>query len=238
MRYAQFYAQINQIFNSRPSNFEVGSIISQDLSSTWADNGINNPTGMENLTMFAQYNSFSHYYIDCEWTGDLSMIGRYSAYVAGLVASKIPTAHCVNEMSIAYSGTLSMPTWAWKQMYLSMIQTYVWSNGVEYRAVDPDWLIVWTPPNSNWNDTTYHGQEMANWVTNISSTLNTQITPNWLGPVDVLPTYFSGTGMGALAANFTFAQFTDCLNLNNTGSNFVPEMGTVFQDLWGTMELQ
>ena len=228
MRYAELYAKINQIFNNRPSNLKVGTIISQDLSSTWADNGINNPTGMENLTMFAQFNSFNHYYIDCEWVGDLSMIGRYSSYVAGLVKSKIPTAHCISEMPIAYSGSSVMPTWVWKQMYLSMIETYVWNNGIQYRAVDPNWLLVWAPTSTNWNDTTYNGQAMANWVTNIANTLNSQITPEWLGPVDIQPLYFGGTGIGAFSANFTFAQYTDALNLNNTGSNIVSGMGTVF----------
>ena len=232
MRYAQFYGQINQVFDNRPSTLKVGTIISQDLSSTWADNGINNPTGMENLTMFAQFNSFNHYYIDCEWIGDLSMMGRYSAYVAGLVKSKIPTAHCISEMPIAYSGASVMPTWAWKQMYLSMIDTYSWNNGVQYRAVDPNWVLVWAPTSTNWNDSTYHGQEMVNWVKNIAITLN-PISPTWLGPVEIQPFYFPGTGVGAMAANFTFAQFTDALNLNNTGDNIVSAMGTVFLDSIG-----
>ena len=232
MRYAQFYAQINQVFNGRPANLKVGTIISQDLSSTWADSGINNPTGMENLTMFAQYNSFDHYYVDCEWTGDLSMLGRYSAYVAGLVKDKIPSAHCISEMPIAYSGSLVMPTWVWKQMYLSMIETYVWNNGVQYRAVDPDWLLVWAPTTTSWNDTAYNGQAMASWVTSIANTLNAQITPSWLGPVDVQPLYLNEWSAGPFSFNYTFAQFTDALNLNNTVHNFVSGMGTVFLDAY------
>ncbi|MGA2385900.1 MAG: hypothetical protein ABSG33_05160 [Candidatus Bathyarchaeia archaeon] len=229
-RFAQLYAQINQIFNSRPSSFYVGTIISQDLSSTWADNGINNPTGMENLTMFAQYNSFSLYYIDCEWWGDLSMLGRYSAYVSALVKDKDPSAHCICGLPLAYGGSSVMPTWAWKQMYLSMIETYVWVNGVQYRAVDPDWLLVWAPSGTSWSDSAYSGQAMATWVTTMANTLNGQITPSWLGPVDVQPVYLNPDSAGPFSVNFTIAQYTDAVNLNNTGSNFVSGMGTVFLD--------
>ncbi len=234
IRYAQFYSEINIIFDSRPVSFRVGTIIAQDMSSTWADKGVNNPVGMGNLTTFAEYNSFSHYYIDCEWNGDLSLLGRYSAYVAGLVKSKNPDAHCISQMPIAYSGSLVMPTWVWKQMYLSMIETYVWKDGIQYRAVDPGWMLVWAPTKTGWDDTTYNGQEMANWVTTIANTLDDSIVPKWLGPVDVQPLYLNVWSAGASSVNFTFAQFTDSLNLNNTGSNFSPAMGTVFLDATGS----
>lgn len=227
-RFAQFYAQINQIFIDRPNELKVGNIISQDLSSTWADNGINNPAGMENLTKFAEHGSFDHYYIDCEWY-NWPQIGQYQAYVAGLVKSKIPETHCIAGVNIGGN----VPVFVWKQEYLAQIQTYVWKDGVQNRAVDPNWVLVWASSSTNWNDTQAHGQEMANWVNTIADVLNIDITPIWLGPVVVQPLYLNQWSAGSFSVNFTFAQYTDALNLNNLGNNFVPEMKTVFLDATG-----
>jgi hypothetical protein len=207
-KFAIFYAEINHIFDNRPEDLKVGSIISQDFSSTWADNGINNPTGMENLTMFAQYNSFNHYYIDCEWY-NWAQIGQYQAYVAGLVKSKIPEAHCISGVNIG----LGIADFVWKQEYLAQIETYVWKDGLRYRAVDPNWILVWAGTTTTWDDKEAHGQEMANWITSISNIFDYSITPKWLGPVEVLPIYHYAWCAGPFSVNFTFAQYTDALNL-------------------------
>ncbi len=231
-QYAKLYGQINQVFYIRPAKFKVGSILSQDLSSTWADNGMNNCAGMENLTAFAKYNSFSMYYIDMEWSGDPSMCGRYAAYVAGLVKSKIPTAHCVIGLPIAWNYGEVTPELVWKQMYLAQAETYVWNKGTRYRAVDPFNLIVFVPGdtvNSNsWIDKDFNGQKMANWVTTMANFLNTDIVPTWLGPTEVMPLYLGN--LGAFSVNFTFSQFADSLDLNNSDTNFVSGMQTVFLD--------
>ncbi len=226
-RYAQFYGQINQIFDTRPSDFKVGSIISQDLSSTWADNGGNNPVGMENLTAFAQHNSFNHYYIDCEYSG--KSCAQYQAYVAGLVKAKIPQAHCIAGLGVAST----IPDYEWKQQYLAQIQTYAWKNGVQYRAVDPNWVLVWASTTAYWSDSQAHGQEMADWVTLIANVLDDNISPTWLGPVAVQPLFLNLWSAGPFSVNFTFAQYTDALNLNKSATNFVPAMKSIFFDAIG-----
>lgn len=232
-RFAKMYAQIREVFvETRPPEWYVGTIISQDTSSTWADNGINNPAGMENLTALAQYHSFDHYYIDCEWWGDLGLVARRQAYVAGLVKSKIPEAHGIVGLPIQYwDGRVEapMPTWNWKQQYIAQIQTYVWKNGSRYRAVDPKWVLVWAPTTTTWNDTDYHGQEMADWVNQVANIMD-RIEPIWLGPVDILPVYHRGNGQGYTSVNFTFAQFTDVMNIRNHPERILSAWGTIFLD--------
>jgi len=225
MRYAQFYAQINHVFDNRPSNVKVGSIIAQDLSSTWADNGVNNPSGMENLTIFAQYDSFDHYYLDNE-RYDYALMGQYQAYVAGLVKSKIPDAHCIVGVEIGSE----FPIAACRQQYLAAVETYVWKDGVQHRAVDPNWVLVWAGTTTTWTDDSTHAKDITRWVKTTAATLNSDVSPAWLGPVAVQTLFLNPWSAGPFSVNFTFAQYADALNLNNTGNNFVPEMGTVFFD--------
>jgi len=70
-------------------------------------------------------------------------------------------------------------------------------------------------------------------VTSMASVLGNNMSPTWLGPVDVQPLYLNEWSAGPFSVNFTFAQYTDALNLNNNGGNFVPGMGTVFLDAIG-----
>jgi len=222
-RFARMYAQIRQVFvDTRPPEWYVGTILSQDTSSTWADNGINNPAGMENLTAFAEYNSFDHYYIDCEWNDDL--LQRRQAYVAGLVKSKIPEAHVI--MGTGLRETI----WLSKQEILAQMQTYVWKNGSRYKAVDSSWVLIWSPTTTTWDDNTYHGQELANWIVAMNQLFSQNIEPVWLGPVDVLSIYHRGNGLGYPSINFTFAQFADVLNIKNHPEYVVPDWGTIFLD--------
>lgn len=229
--FAQMYAKIRQVFvDTRPEEWRVGTIIAQDMSSTWADNGVNNLVGMENLTAFAKYGSFDHYYIDCEWDNPPILWGRRQAYCAGLVKSKIPEAHCIVGFPIQYSYGKVAPTRLWKQQYLAQVQTYVWKNGSRYRAVDPNWILVWAPTTTTWDDESWHGQEMATWITKMSRLFSLTTEPVWLGPVEVLNVYHSGTGLFYYSINYTFAQFTDIINLKNHPSYITNEWKTICLD--------
>lgn len=231
-RFAEMYGKINQVFDQRPPEFKVGNIISQDLSSSWASTNGNCLVGMENLELFEKYNAFDHYYIDMECSSDPSMAGRWAAYVAGLVKSKMPSTHCIIGLPIQWNWGEVTPSWVWKQIYLAQAQSYVWYNGVKYRAVDVNWIMPFIPGDTvgynGWNDTEFNGQEMANWVKLMSKTLNNEIETLWLGPTEIIPLYLGLSG--AFSFNYTFAQFTDALNLNNSANNFVADMKTIFLD--------
>ena len=230
--FARMYAQIRQVFvDTRPEEWYVGTILSVDTSSTWADNGINNPAGMINFTAFAKYNSADHYYVDCEWADELQ--GRRQAYVAGLIKSKNPEAHCIIGSGLVLPK-YNYPLWKRKQEILAQMQTYVWNNGTRYRAVDPTWILFWCPTNTSWSDENAHGQELADWAKAMISLMAWNIEPVWLGPVDILPIYHRGNGLGYPSVNFTFAQFADVLNIRDHPEYITPEWETVFLDAVGS----
>ena len=225
-RFAQMYAQIRQVFvDTRAPEWFVGTILSQDPSSTWADNGGNNPVGMENLTAFGKYHSFDHYYIDCEAYNSYQQ--RHQAYVAGLVKSKLPEAHAIIG-TILDAWWIPAEKWHWKQMFIALSQTYVWKDGTRYRAIDPTWLIVNTPSNTTWSDEKWHGCEFAGWTKAMVSLMKANIYPIWLGPVDVLPVY-RGSQMYT-SINFTFAQFTDVMNIKDHPEYITEDWGTIVLD--------
>lgn len=227
IRFAQMFAEINAVFNQRPSDYKVGTIIATDLSSAVFGGGINCPVGMVNLTDFYQYDSFNIYQASNEQTWDNTT--KNGAYVVGLTSGLVP--------QIAPKTAIEVVLDNWgvpfseandKMKYLSAAQTYVWVNGTRYMGCNPDWVILFMSDGSTVDQPIAY--DLCPWITSVANIL-TSATPTYLGPVLDIPLSES-TSSDAFMTNYPFAQFAQDLYLNSSG--FTSSMGTVYLDAMET----
>jgi hypothetical protein len=229
VRFAQMFAGINAVFNQRPSDYKVGTIIATDLSSAISGSGINCPVGMVNMTAFAQYDSFNHCQASDETDFDNETI--FEGYAVGLstygLSAQVPDIHTIIEVAMDNWGT-PLSEANDKQKYLSAAQTYVWVNGTRYRGSDPNWVVLFETSGATADYPI--ADDLAPWIISVADIL-TSANPTYLGPVLDIPLVVSVWSTPFYGANYAFAQFAQDLTLNSTG--FSQNMTTVFLDATG-----
>jgi hypothetical protein len=252
-----FHRQLAEVFvDNRPAAWVFGHLFTPDDS--WQDStqgsswgGWSQSVGY-NATWLGIYCSGSEFVwangMEHAHTGGaytlLSKIELYQTvpYIVASVKSYNTSFHVVPLVDTSYGS--QPPIWVSKQMYLSQIQTYVWKNGIRFRATDPTTVMIQYPTNDMGGDFPSWMSTLMDWIRSVLNYMN-EPEPVYLGhtvvfassrknawattPADT-PAFTWRTSM-----NWTTAQWVETDELETlSGLNLT--MGTMFLDYgWFTV---
>lgn len=222
-RWAQLWHQIDDVFADRPAEFKFGAVAAMDRSSTW-EQDVLGPTGMYNFTQMYLQDSFSHLWLQ---SGGI-IYPQENAWAAGLIRSKQPEFH-----TMTYAPLFNYSLSYTKEIWMSQAVSYVWKNGIRYRAADPSFIGLHADsedllPNKN---AALHVNPFINWLQSMYNVLGRDdLTPIYLGPTYVMPVYRKGISP-LYNLNYTFSQYIDVINLRNQPQNLKSSMGTLLLDM-------